>query len=151
MSERRKLNFGSLDEVMPEVDRLLVGYEAKGRWSLGQICQHLAKGLHLTVDGKPIRGYALLRWTVGPFARRHMFRTRSMPSGIKLPVASLAPGTNLDDRAEAEALRASIRVFLATDGPYTAHPIFGPLSEEEWRQLHAIHAAHHLGFLKPKS
>ena len=36
MTERRTLTFARLDDVMPEVDRLLAGYEAIGMWSLGQ-------------------------------------------------------------------------------------------------------------------
>ena len=72
-----------------------------------------------------------------------------MPEGIKLPSKELEPDPGVDDRAEAEALRATIRLFLAEDGPFTAHPIFGPLSVEEWRNLHRIHCAHHLSFAKP--
>src|SRR4051794_14935085 len=41
MAERRDLSFTSLEDVMAEVDRLLAGHETVGRWSLGQICNHL--------------------------------------------------------------------------------------------------------------
>ncbi len=149
MPERRALRFSSLDDVMPEVDRLLLGHETVGKWSLGQICRHLSKAMEMTVEGKPIRGYGLMRWTIGPFARRHIFRTGRMPEGVKLPSKALEPKPGLDDRAEAEALRATIRLFLAEDGPFTVHPVFGPLSVEEWRLLHRIHCAHHLSFARP--
>ena len=39
---RRTLRFNSLDEVMPEVERLLKGHSTVGTWSLAQICRHLS-------------------------------------------------------------------------------------------------------------
>ena len=39
---RRAIQFESLDEIMPEVDRLLEGHTTVGNWSLAQICRHLA-------------------------------------------------------------------------------------------------------------
>ncbi len=56
MPERRQLSFTSLDEVMPEVERLLAGCEPAGQWTLGQICRHLTTGLHLMIDG--VSGFA---------------------------------------------------------------------------------------------
>lgn len=153
MADRRKINCATLDDVMPDVDRLLAtGYDREGSWSLGQVCQHLSKSLLQSAEGPQIRSFALLllRWTIGPFVRRRILRKRAMPTGIKISSASLVPGAEVEDRAEAEALRGAIRAFLATDGPFNPHPIFGALSQEEWRQLHTIHAQHHLSFLKPK-
>jgi hypothetical protein len=49
--KRRQLAFASLDEVMPDVERLLTGHVTVGRWSLGQICNHLAAALRLTLRG----------------------------------------------------------------------------------------------------
>ena len=51
MAERRNLSFSRLDEVMPDVDRLLAGHRTVGNWSLGQICNHLAKGIQGSIDG----------------------------------------------------------------------------------------------------
>ena len=50
---RRSLTFASLDEVMPDVDRLLRGHTTVGNWSLGQICGHLAQGVDRTIGGFP--------------------------------------------------------------------------------------------------
>ena len=149
MPERRDLHYGSLNEVMPDVDRLLRGYTTVGRWSLGQVCRHLAEALRLTVEGKPIRGYGWLRWTIGPLIRGRFLRNGRMPSGLKMPTASLAPPPGLDDRAEAEALRASLRYFLTAELPNRTHPILGTLSPQQWRRFHCIHCAHHLSFVLP--
>jgi hypothetical protein len=50
---RRRLSFRRLDEVMPDVDRLLIGHRAVGRWTLGQICNHLAASFRHSVAGFP--------------------------------------------------------------------------------------------------
>jgi len=36
MADRRDLSFTSLDEVMPDVKRLLAGHVTVGQWSLGR-------------------------------------------------------------------------------------------------------------------
>ena len=51
---RRALDFETLDRVMPDVDRLMErGYRSVGNWTLGQVCNHLAKSLAASVDGYP--------------------------------------------------------------------------------------------------
>jgi hypothetical protein len=149
MSERRTLTYSSLNDVMPDVDRLLQGHRMGGKWTLGQVCYHLSKGIQRSVDGPPLKAPWWMRWFIGPFAKRHIFKTGSMPEGIKIPAVTLDPPDSLDDRAEAEALRATINLFLAAPGPLGKHAMFGKLSMEEWRRFHAIHCAHHLSFAIP--
>ena len=48
---RRKLAFRRLEEIMPDVERLLVGHFTVGRWTLGQICDHLAASFRYSVEG----------------------------------------------------------------------------------------------------
>ncbi|MFI5459648.1 MAG: DUF1569 domain-containing protein [Isosphaerales bacterium] len=55
MAGRRELSFASLDEVMPDVERLLAGHATVGQWSLGQICNHLATGFNLIQRVGPAR------------------------------------------------------------------------------------------------
>ena len=150
MPERRTLTLASLADVSPEVDRLLSGYEKAGGWSLGQICYHLTTALTLTVEGAPVRVSWLLRRIVGPIAKRHVFRVGRIPVGLRVPVGRLTPPAEADDRAEAEALRAAIRHFQGELGPFVPHPLFGPMSVDEWRRFHTIHCAHHLSFLVPR-
>ena len=42
MPERRMLDFASMDEIMPDVARLLEGHSTIGQWTLAQILHHLA-------------------------------------------------------------------------------------------------------------
>jgi hypothetical protein len=148
MAERRPLAFSSLNEVMPEVDRLLQGHRTGGNWSLGQICNHLSDSLIYSVDGFGVKAPWLIRKTLGPIFKRQLFKTGTMREGIKLP-ENFLPKPGLDARAEAEALRAALQKYSAHAGPVADHPMFDRLSRDEWTRLHCIHCAHHLSFLHP--
>lgn len=150
MPERRELTFSSLDRVMPDVDLLLQGHRLAGNWSLGQICNHLASALQYSVEGFPMRVPWPIRVTLGKILLRRDLRTGKISEGIKLP-KKLLPKPGLDDRAEAEALRAAVRVYSATSDPLVDHPLFGRISRDVWDRLHCIHCAHHLSFLWPEN
>jgi hypothetical protein len=145
---RRPLAFASLDQVIPDVDRLLQGHTTVGRWSLGQICNHLTGAFVGSVEGFPRKAPWLVRKAVGPIILRRLLGTGRMAEGIKLP-EGMRPKPGLDDRAEAEALRAALRLFAAHPGPPATHPFFGRMSREQWDHLHRIHCAHHLSFALP--
>jgi hypothetical protein len=145
---RRPLSFATLDQVMPDVDRLTAGYESVGNWSLGQICNHLTGALTTSVEGTSFKAPWLVRTLVAPFIFKRIMKTGQMTEGVKLPKAFL-PREGLDDRAEVEALRAALGVFAAHSGPVAAHPFFGPISRADWERLHCIHCAHHLSFVHP--
>ena len=48
MGERRVLDFARLDDVMPDVERLLAGHRTVGNWTLGQTLNHLKTAILLT-------------------------------------------------------------------------------------------------------
>jgi hypothetical protein len=145
LTGRRELTFASLDDVMPEVERLLDGHETVGRWSLGQILHHLTQTLRLTVEAVPDPAAP----PVPEVIRRRFFRMGRFPDGVECsPI--LVPGPNLDAPAEAEALREALARFAASNGPFPTHPRLGTLTKDEWDLLHRIHCAHHLGFARPQ-
>lgn len=148
MAERRSLTFANLEEVMPDVDRLLAGHQTVGNWTLAQICNHLAAAIQGSIDGFDVRAPWFLRITLGKMMKRKVLASGKLQEGVKLPDEAL-PKPGLDARAEAEALRACIRLFPAHTGPMAAHPFFGPMSHAEWTRLHTIHCAHHLSFVLP--
>jgi hypothetical protein len=149
MAERRTLNFALLDEVMPDVERLLAGHSTVGQWSLGQICNHLARTISGSVDGFPTLAPWLIRRTVGPLAFRGVDRLGRLPTGVKA-AAYLIPPPGLDARAEAEALGAAIARFQALTGPAGEHPFFGRMSLARLTRAHCLHCAHHLSFARPE-
>jgi hypothetical protein len=82
---RRTLRFTSLDQVVPDVERLLAGHVTVGRWSLGQICNHLELTVRLSMDGWPERAPWLVRRVFGPVALRLSFWYDWIPEGVKVP------------------------------------------------------------------
>jgi hypothetical protein len=47
-------------------------------------------------------------------------------------------------------LKETIERLRTHQGELHASPFFGYLTPDQWRRLHLIHCAHHLGFLVPK-
>ena len=133
---------------MPDVDRLLSGHRTVGNWSLGLICHHLSGALVASAEGFP----TLLPWpvrrTVGRLILRSMLSTEVLREGVWLP-EKVRPKPGLDARAEAEALRAAIRLFASRPDPPVEHPICGKLTREQWDHFHRVHCAHHLSFVVP--
>lgn len=148
MRRRRALSFASLADVTPDVERLLAGHVTVGRWSLGQICNHLALTINAPIDGCPVKFPWLVRRTFGAAARRLMFRWGWIPRGVRVPRTYL-PRPGLDAAAEAEALRAAVGRFQIHVGPLDEHPLLGPMGKAGWERFHLLHCAHHLSFAIP--
>ena len=147
-SGRRPLKYASMDEVMPDVDRLLLGHRTLGQWSLGQICRHLSGVVAASAEGFPGLLPWLVRRTVGPRILRTMLTTEALREGVWLP-EKIKPKPGLDARAEAETLRAAVRQFAARPDPPVEHPICGKLTRDQWDHFHRVHCAHHLSFVVP--
>ncbi|WP_404310745.1 DUF1569 domain-containing protein [Neorhodopirellula lusitana] len=145
---RRKLNFDSLDEVIQEAQRLLAsGYTRNGNWSLGQACRHMRLTIEANMDGypwwmsitAPVR--PLLRWLVLPKLLRG-----DSPAGL-MTAGMFVPPDDMNDAEEIALLAEAVARFKGYQGRLYPHPGFGRLSHSEFERFHAMHAAHHLGFL----
>jgi len=145
MPERRQLTLKSLDDVMPEVERLLKGHVVTGQWSLAQICNHLATTIRMTA--RPSAGPAQATPEQAAM-RMGFFAAGRFPEGRQAP-APFVPKPNLDAAEEAHSLISAIERFQSATGPFPAHPVIGPLSRDEWLRFHTMHAEHHLGFAVP--
>jgi hypothetical protein len=144
---RRTLQFRSLDEVMPDVERLLKGYSTVGNWSLAQICRHLATVMRRVVDLPASTPHDPSKW-VGEERKRQVIESGLLQEGLPAPPEILPSGT-LDAREEADGLRQAIAHYKVSPGPVIPHRLFGPLTKEEWDRLQLIHLAHHLSFAVP--
>ena len=78
MPERRRLAFDRIEDIMPDVDRLIAGHATVGRWSLGAICDHLARTINLSLDSPPPDAPASREQAV---KRRLFFRAPCLPRG----------------------------------------------------------------------
>src|SRR5438874_987908 len=82
---RRVLAFACLGEVMPDVERLLVGHRTVGQWTLGQMCNHLATTIRLSMEGIPQKAPWLVRRTAGVLIRGAMLWRGRMPEAVGVP------------------------------------------------------------------
>ena len=145
---RRTLTFATLDDVMPDVDRLLLGHSTVGKWTLGQICNHLAMDFSGSLNGFAFHVPWIIRKLIAPSVLKRVLKTGVIPEGTRVPAAAL-PKSGLDDRAEAEALRDALGRYAADTGPMIDHPFFGALPRDQRDHLFRIHCAHHLSFAVP--
>jgi hypothetical protein len=143
---RRSLRFEQLGDIVAEVERLADGHRVLGNWTLAQMCYHLAGTQEFSVEpGEPAFTTSwLFRATVGRVALRALLWFRYIPEGQgtlpPLPPAELGPSL--------ERLRGTVQ-RISTEPMIARHPIFGSLSQEQWRKFHLHHAAHHLSFVIP--
>ena len=146
---RRTTRYGSLDEIMPDVDRLLEGHTTVGNWSLAQICRHLATVMRLAVDLPASTPLDASRW-VGEEQKQAVLRVGPGPGGNSRPPAVM-PAEALGEREEAEGLRQAIAYYKASPGPVVPHVLFGFADQGGMGPVPLIHVAHHLSFAVPKT
>jgi hypothetical protein len=147
MLERRQLAFDRLQDVPADVQALLDRrHRMVGKWSLAQICNHLAASIGYSIDGFPGRSAPwLFRQTLGRLLRRRMLFTGRILRGMPIPDRFQPPDT-IDLRDASANLQASIDRFLNSSCPLKPHPLFGQLTRNDWDRFHRIHCAHHLSF-----
>lgn len=147
---RRTLHFHSLDEVLADAERLVASPDTRtlGNWPLGQLFTHLALAINGSIDGIEARAPWYVR-LVGRSLKGRVLGS-GMRAGFRLPKSAESeffPAAESPQQA-LEVLRAAIhrtRQELMT----ARHPVFGPLTQEEWTQLHLRHAELHLSFAVP--
>lgn len=127
---------------------------ATGRWTPGEILDHLTRFMRASIDGfgdsLPPLPLRLLGRLIKPLA----LSNRPTPKGIALkgPIGDLLlPTPNRDfEPAMADLRQQIVRVYPApAANPYIdASPLLGKLSQAEWTTLHLKHFQHHLSFLQ---
>lgn len=149
--KRRKLDFRTWAEIQSDIDHLCrAGYDRAGNWDLSQVLDHVGEGLRTALNGFEHQGPWIVRKLVGPIILRRILRDRRMKAGIKVPKWWL-PGPGTDETAAVDRFRSEVAAFEARTTPLHPHPFFGPLTKQQWQDLVQVHAAHHLGFLVPRS
>jgi Protein of unknown function (DUF1569) len=146
---RRSLQFNSIDEIIPEVERLRRGHTTVGAWSLAHICGHLASVIQATLEAPaPPPGTPVPSTWFSPEKRDEILASGRLPEGLPLPDA-LVSFQAQGEQEEVDRLRAALAAFEASPGPVAPHRFLGPLTKDQWRLLHRIHCAHHLSFAVP--
>jgi hypothetical protein len=146
----RNLEFRACQEVAAEVDRLHAGgYEKAGTWDLAQVSDHLTYFIQGSLDGFTFRVPWLFKVLFGRLVFRRILSQRRMKAGVFTPQKPL-PEPGGDEAAAVARLKQVLQKLEAHQGELQPSPFFGYMTPAQWRELHLIHCAHHLGFLIPK-
>ncbi len=149
---RRQLHFDTIDEALADAEQLAHGpYAQLGDWSLGEMCEHLARSLDSATDDNQFQPGLLLR-LIGPMFRKRMISSTT-PAGFRMPEQMkpiFMPATGTTTNAGLAQLRTAVERFKSADLPARS-PTFGKMSREDWHQFHCRHAEMHLSFLVPQA
>lgn len=138
----RELRVRNFEDIRAELNRLAQGpVETTGRWSYFQILSHLAKAVEGSMLGtrRPMPFWK--KYILGPFLYRLFVLRGSIPGGIKGRPMERTEG---DESQALAQLRAALEAFEKFNGPFSDHPILGPLSKKQWGNFHPLHFANHI-------
>lgn len=148
--KRRKLDFDRFEAVAADIHHLhAAGYMQVGSWDLSRICDHLTRYMRMSLEGFPFAFPWVLRRLVGPAILKPLVLWKHwVPAGAKAP-PPLVPEQSPQESAAVEAAVEMLRRVRNHPGRFAPSPLFGEMSNSQWRRVHLIHASHHLSFLVP--
>jgi hypothetical protein len=149
---RRELHFTNLGDVLADAELLCSTkpITALGNWRLGRALEHLALSIEMSLDGAKFTPPWYIR-LLGPWIKKRML-TQPMRPGFQLPAYAakfLIPKQECEMHEALAHLHSAVTRLQATTRRHPS-PVFGPLTLEEWDQLHLRHAELHLSFFVPK-
>ena len=155
VTDRRRLRFASLDDVIADVERIVAADRAgnlrrTGNWTAGQCFGHLAAWMTFAYEGFPMRRPPwFIRWLIR--RKKAKYLHEGMPAGVRIPgvKGGTAATEPLSIEEGAARLRRAIQRLKSNEPEKFESPAFGPLSHEERVALNLRHAELHLSFLHP--
>src|SRR5688572_11344953 len=152
-----------LRSTLDEIERATAGMTATdwqwhpdGKWSAAGVLEHLAityestaRGLQKVLDSgsSPVFPRTFAQF----FRKLVVVDIGYFPEGRKAPKFTVPTGVEGDEalrrireslpRMDAAISQCEQRFGRNTIGP---HPVIGPLTANEWRRFHLIHAKHHM-------
>jgi len=149
--------------TLDEIERATAGMSAddwrrhpEGKWSAAEVLEHLsitygatAKGLQRVLDaGAP----PPVQRTLAQFFRKLVvIDIGYFPEGRKAPSFTIPTGITGEEalRRVREYLPQMDAVIAECERRFGSkiigpHPVIGPLTAEQWRKFHLIHAQHHM-------
>ena len=156
VQDRRSLSFSSPNDIRADLTLLEAGAASgtirhTGNWTPGQIFTHLAAFINYGYDGYPSK-IANPPWLLRTLGKMLKTRTLAKKGSAGMRIPGVKEGTfGAEDVATAEGLtrlRAALSRLDAAP-PSKPNPLFGPLTFDEWKQLHTRHAELHLSFVHP--
>jgi hypothetical protein len=154
---RRSLRLETVDDLATEVERIVAASHAgrvrtTGRWTPGQIFEHVAKLIEFSYDGFPFRASLPIRAAahVAKWLAWKRFVAWALQPGYRLPAneRALLPDAGADCAAAANRLRAAIARIRAGEPICQPSPFEGRLTHDQWVYAHLRHAELHLSFIE---
>lgn len=156
VTDRRKLTFRSVDEVLADVDRIVAADRAgtlsrTGNWSAGQAFGHLAAWIEYGYEGFPMPPPPWFIRVILRYIMKPMYLRCGMRAGVRIP--RVPEGTwatePMSTDEGAKRLRKALGRLKNREPAKFDSPAFGPTTEDGRMTMHLRHAELHLGFLHP--
>lgn len=132
------------DAILQRLSRLTPAAKPKwGKFDASHMMCHLNDALAVSLGEMPTE--PLNKKAFQHFPLKHLaLYVLPFPKGFPAPPGMLTtvPASFDADRQRLVAFIARMAAAPSADGP--AHPLFGPLSNDEWNSLHWKHIDHHL-------
>ena len=149
MSDKRTLNFETEAEAIAEIQRLRGGHRLTGRWTLPQICYHVAVPLKgelappvpMDLARTPEQEAMKAGFVDFILAERRM-KPEWQAAGEWIPPATCG-------EADVDTFVSLLEKLRDYPHPRVVMGPIGPVSIEEFRGVNLAHAAHHLSHLIP--
>jgi hypothetical protein len=148
-STRRPLKFKTVAELDADLAQLRSGkYTKVGNWTLPQACRHLA----LTMEGSLTPAESDTPTAEESAMKQKFFAMvlgpQGMPENLPIGNPALIPGEDCTE-AEIDRLKAAFEKLSNLPHKQVKVGRCGPVPVAEIKDLHLVHAAHHLSFLIP--
>ncbi|HZZ27852.1 MAG TPA: DUF1569 domain-containing protein [Pirellulales bacterium] len=148
---RRELHFSKLADIQTDAENLAARpVRQLGNWQLGYALAHLSGAMKICLDGANFKVPFYIRW-FAPLLKKKIISSPMKP-GFKLPekaAETLMPSGPVSTQEGLDDLRKTID-RLNREPQRQPSPVFGPMTHEEWDQLHLRHAELHLSFFVPE-
>jgi hypothetical protein len=154
---RRSVRLRTAADLAAEVQRVAEAATAGrvrtlGSWSPAQILWHVGRLIELSFDGFPFRYPWPVRWVarlLRMLSWRWLLALAFRPGFRNPPVAqALEPGPAVPLAEAVRYVRDQLERISSGEQMTAANPSMGPLSHEQWVELHLRHAELHLSFLR---
>ena len=140
---RRQVRYETLDQFLSDAERLAeTPVNTLGNWSQGQIYEHLARSLDVSIDGtnlfpSPMRLMLNLLF-------KNKFLHKALPAGFAAPASFVPDATTVDQGLSSLRQAAKRQEEVSERAP---HPGFGKFTRAEWDLFHLRHAEMHMSFI----
>ena len=143
----RAVCYEDFDELLADAEAMArVEVRTLGRWSQGQIYDHIARALHYSIDDSGPAWPALAQLFASRLLRDR-FLTRTTPAG-RTTLPSLVPSQMSVADGLASLTRAVERVRRTPSR--AVHFALGRISAAEWDQFSLRHAELHMNHIVPQ-